>query len=194
MSEKCPENCPYLRKVGTPPNETCFCTSFNVPLDTVIWTLRCDACMDEGQSKNKKTSLVYYAKMFRRKLSSITDFSKIKITENASRREFSKILKDVRDTFPGLLEKETSTLLMNIFLALGSTERDQMISILQNNYVAESFIKKIISSPRSDNMLKDVRREMDDYTLMIRRRRRSLRRQPMFRSLIHKNTRGPRDL
>lgn len=176
MNEGCPENCPHLQKEG----DMYLCDLFGGALRIAgEKPLRCADCLNDVRRKDQtqKRGLFSHVQMFRRKLDFIKDFSKIKITEGKDRQRFSKVLKGVGETFPNLLDRQKSSLLMNVFLVLDNTEKDQMISILQNPRAAESFVKKITSMSRGDNFIKDVRREMDDYTAQIERQKQLQRQQ-----------------
>jgi len=181
MNERCPENCPFLRRQG----KVYLCDLFGGALKVVVGPLRCDDCLNDVRRKDQtqKRGLFSRVRMFRRKLDFIKDFSKIKITEGKDRQRFSKVLKGLKETFPNLLDKQKSSLLMNVFLVLDNTEKDQMISILQNQKAAESFVKKITSMSRGDNFIKDVRREMNDYSAQIERQK-ELQQQQVFSSIL----------
>ena len=175
MNERCPENCPYLQKKDTP----CFCNLFGETLKGDTEPIRCDDCQNDTRHKDfsKRRGLFSRVLMFRRKLNAIKDFTQIKISEGKERQRFSNVLKELKETFPGLLDRQKSTLLMNVFLVLDATEKDQMISILQNHRAAEAFVKKITAMSRGDNFIRDVRREMDDFTYRIERQKEQQRQQ-----------------
>ena len=188
MNERCPENCPFLRRQG----EVYLCDLFGGALKVVGGPLRCDDCLNDVRRKDqtRKRGLFSRVRMFRRKLDFIKDFSKIKITEGKDRQRFSKVLKTLGEGIPNLLDQQKSNLLMNVFLVLDSTEKEQMISILQNQKAAESFVKKITSMSRGDNFIKDVRREMDDYTAQIERQKQRQRQQILSPILTRRNERN----
>ena len=188
MNERCPENCPYLRKKDTP----CFCNLFGETLKGDDEPIRCDDCQNDTRRKDFSKRRGFFSRvlMFRRKLNAVKDFTQIKISEGKERQRFSSVLKELKETFPGLLDRQKSTLLMNVFLVLDATEKDQMISILQNHRAAEAFVKKITSMSRGDNFIKDVRREMDDFTYQIERQKAHQRQQILSPVLKRRNERN----
>ena len=61
-----------------------------------------------------------------------------------------------------LLDKKTSKLLLNLYLVLDNSEKQELKNIFSNSKTAEIFISKLMKMGRRDDLLKQVRREIDD--------------------------------
>ena len=85
--------------------------------------------------------------------------------ENAYHQEtnqFDMILSKLGDDFPSFLNSSDKQILSNLFLVLDVSEQDMLINILSNKESAESFLKTFDSMPKTENLVKDLRRHLDD--------------------------------
>ena len=85
--------------------------------------------------------------------------------ENAYHQEtnqFDMILSKLGDDFPSFLNSSDKQILSNLFLVLDVSEQDMLTNILSNKESAESFLKTFDSMPKTENLVKDLRRHLDD--------------------------------
>lgn len=77
-------------------------------------------------------------------------------------QEFNDLLTSKAEQFPNLLDKNTKTLLTNLFQVLDSSEKSILQSIVKQPARLKSFIKTFNSMPKKETLLKDLRRELEE--------------------------------
>ncbi len=162
--ERCPDYCPFLeKKIG-------HCHLFDVNLifeDFFVKHPECaNADMRKTQYKKKikrneerqflwKNALKGRSyKILQTMISRWSDFKE--------RKEFKEFLSGLAGDFPILSDKKLSKLLMNLYLTLDSSEKIQMKQLLSNPKTAKLFLDELKSMGRQPDLLKKVRKLMDD--------------------------------
>ena len=87
---------------------------------------------------------------------------KISFADWKERKEMKAFLTALAADFPILLDKKTSKLLLNLYLVLDSTEKQIFKDILNNPKSAEVFLSSIKQMGAKPDLLKQVRRKMDN--------------------------------
>ncbi len=77
-------------------------------------------------------------------------------------QEFKGILSAAAEGFP-FFEKQTQTLLMNLFQVLNNSEKEMLKSVLQNAHQIESFLKQFSKTPQDNDLLRNTRALLYDY-------------------------------
>jgi len=62
-----------------------------------------------------------------------------------------------------LMERQTQTLLMNLFMVLDVSEQEMLKNILSNPHLAETFLDGFTKQPQDHDLLKNVRALVYDY-------------------------------
>ena len=179
-TEPCPVNCPFL-KVYTlfEDAQMAHCTLFETPLILAGVPRRSPDCLNAGRRKAqyqaKKMTPAARLQFWKDKIAALKKKpEERKAEEDKDRREIKDILRDKMDQFPALLDGATSQLLVNLFLVMDSTEKSLMKDILNNPHKIEAFLKKIKTMGKNDNLLKNVRREMDEIAAEMLREQNQL--------------------
>ncbi len=169
--EPCSKTCPFL-KVYTlfEDAQMAHCSLFDTPLVLVGIPRRCSDCLNadrrKAQYQAKKMAPMDRLQFWKNKIASLKKSpQEVSVEENQDRKEIKDVLTEKLDQFPALLDKATCQLLINLYLVLDSTEKSLMKDILNNPNKIEIFLKKIKTMGKNDNLLKNVRREMDEIAL-----------------------------
>lgn len=168
QQELCPDYCPFLHK------QAIHCRLFNMPLmasPPLIY--KCRECMDADTRKStyKKKVKEYEKRVYmwdkaaKRKPFDLRAKIKVTLADWKDRKVFKDFLMALAGKLPILTDGKLSKLLLNLYLVLDSTEKQEMKDILSNPQTAEILIKKIHSVGRSPDLLKQVRKEMDNIIL-----------------------------
>jgi hypothetical protein len=88
--------------------------------------------------------------------------------EEGVRKKFAAFLEEKYGARPPL-EGNTylNNLLINIYMVLDATERSMMMTIL-NGRNGDELIKAVDSTPKDENLLRNIRREIDDQYMQSR--------------------------
>lgn len=79
-------------------------------------------------------------------------------------QDMEKLLKDKLAENPELTNTQMNKLLTNLFQVLDASEKNILKEILNNPNTIDAFLKKFKDMPKNENLLKDLRRELEDYT------------------------------
>lgn len=82
------------------------------------------------------------------------------IPHHLAKNRFNILLDKLSDNFPELLNSTNQQLLLNLFMVLDSSEQSMLESILSNPNSNKSFLKTFESMPKTENLLKDLRRQL----------------------------------
>jgi hypothetical protein len=77
--------------------------------------------------------------------------------------DIEKLLKNKMAENPELTNKQMNKLLTNLFKVLDTSEKNILQEILKNSNTADAFLKKFKEMPKNENLLKDLRRELEDF-------------------------------
>lgn len=163
--EVCPIYCPFLKK------EAHFCHLFDVPLianSPLIY--KCKQCQDSATRKTQyklrvkdfEKRQLLWDKALKKKPLNLWAKVKTSITDWKDRKEFKEFLSTLAGDIPMFLDKKTSKLLLNLYLVLDNSEKQELKNILSNGKTAEIFISKLMKMGKRADLLKQVRREIDD--------------------------------
>ena len=163
--EPCPSYCPFLQK------EAFYCRLFNTSLQTqppIIF--KCAQCLNsdtrkstyKAKIKDFEKRVYMWDKASKRKPLDLWGKIKVTLSDWKDRKSFKEFLMSLAGDLPILLDSKMSRLLLNLYLVLDSTEKQIMKDILVNPQTAEILIKKIKTVGKNPNLLKQVRKEMDD--------------------------------
>ncbi len=99
--------------------------------------------------------------------------------KTAETLKFESALNKLSDDMPRAISAETKQLLLNVFAVLDNSEKALMTSLISDSKKGPALVGNIARMPKSDNLLKDVRRMLADEWLKMeqeeeRRRRRVL--------------------
>lgn len=165
--ERCPDYCPFLKK------EAFYCRLFDKQLIFEDFIIKCEECMNADTRKSQYKKKVkdferrqlLWDKALKQKPNKI--WQQIKVTFNNWKllKGIKEFISEVAKEFPILLDKQTSKLLMKLFLSLDNSGREQMKALLTNPKTAEILIKFIQKTDVDKDILKKVSREMDRLTL-----------------------------
>lgn len=160
--KKCPEYCPFLKANNS------FCELFKRTLQTGVATLKCEEC------KNPEQRMATYSElgmsidsrvaMWQKAISKYNEIELgKKREEEAKRQEFATFLADKFGSRPPLDGNVyLNNLVINLYMVLDATERSMMKSVL-NGRGGEAFLKAIEKAPKNEELLRNVRYELDDY-------------------------------
>lgn len=190
--EVCPIYCPFLKK------EAHFCRLFDVPLlanSPLIY--KCKQCQDSATRKTQYKLRVkdfekrqyLWDKAIKRKPLDLWGKIKTSITDWKDRKEFKEFLSTLAGDIPMLLDKKTSKLLLNLYLVLDNSEKQELKNILSNSKSAEIFISKLMKMGRRDDLLKQVRREIDDLERQLDKEKETEEELLRRRFLLHSQNR-----
>ena len=76
---------------------------------------------------------------------------------------FQILLGSLAESFPALLNSTNQQLLSNLFVVLDATEQSMLETILNNKDSAKTFLKTFNDMPKTENLLKDLRRQVDVF-------------------------------
>jgi hypothetical protein len=158
--KKCPEYCPFLKANNT------YCELFKKSLQTKIFPLKCDECMNPEQRmasyKALGLSLDSRADMWQKAIGKYNEIElDRKREELAVRKKFSEFLADKYGQRPPLAGNAyLNNLVINLYMVLDATERQMMMSVL-NGKGGNEFILAIDRAPKDDSLLRNIRRELD---------------------------------
>ena len=85
-----------------------------------------------------------------------------KIVEG-EKTSFQILLSNIVDNAPELLNSTNQQLLSNLFVVLDATEQSMLETILNNKDSAKAFLKTFDTMPKTENLLKDLRRQVDSF-------------------------------
>lgn len=88
--------------------------------------------------------------------------NKIENIYHQETNQFDLLLEKLSDDFPTFLNSSDKQILSNLFLVLDASEQDALSNILSNKETAESFLKAFDAMPKTENLVKDLRRQLDD--------------------------------
>lgn len=186
--EVCPDYCPFLKK------EAFHCHLFNKPLVFDIFLLKCEECLNadmrKSQYKNKLKNFEkrqqIWDKAIKRKPNKLWQQMKISFADWKERKEMKAFLTALAADFPILLDKKTSKLLLNLYLVLDSTEKQIFKDILSNPKSAEVFLSSIKQMGAKPDLLKQVRRKMDN--ILFDKQKQEEQDEIRRRQLLNQNT------
>ena len=165
--ERCPDYCPFLKK------EAFYCQLFGKHLIFDEFIVKCEECMNADVRKSQYKKKVkdferrqkLWDKALKQRPSKIWQQIKVTFKNWKEMKGLKEFLSEIAKEFPILLDKKTSKLLMNLFLSLSNSEKEQMKALLVNPKTAEILIKFIQKTDVDKDILKKVRGEMDRITL-----------------------------
>lgn len=176
-NKKCPEYCPFLKANNT------FCALFGRSLRTSgDLGLRCEEC------KNPEQRLSSY------KALGLTEDNRIEMWQNAVvrhneielsrkraeegvRKKFMAMLEEKYGARPPLAGNEfLQNLVINLYMVLDNTERQIMQTILGSRN-GNSLLEAIERMPKDQDLLRNVRRELDEEFLAYQRQVQELQQQ-----------------
>ena len=116
----------------------------------------------------------------------LKDTAEEKKEQSADRQDIENLLKSKNEQFPGMLDKQTNQLIVNLYLVMDASEKSMLKSILNNPKSLDAFLEKLKRMPRNDSLLKNVRREMTElYDTQERERAQMLAEIAQQKSLSH---------
>lgn len=77
-------------------------------------------------------------------------------------KSFNYLLDSLADVAPDLLNEANKNLLKNLFMVMDGSEQSAVAEILSNPDKAENFLKSFDDLPKTENLLKDFRRLLDE--------------------------------
>ena len=110
----------------------------------------------------QKLSAPQLADLEKQVMSMLKDNPSPQWEQSADRKEINDLLDAKNEQFPGMLDKQTNQLIVNLYLVMDATEQSMLKSILNNPKSLDAFLEKLQRMPRNDSLLKNVRREMTD--------------------------------
>lgn len=161
--ERCPDYCPFLVK------KEFYCQLFDKQLIFSDFIIKCEECMNADVRKSQYKKKVkdferrqqMWDKALKRHPSKIWQQLKVRFSEWKERKEIKEFFMLIAKEFPILLDKKTTKLLMNLYLTLDGSERNQMKEILTNPKTAALLIKFVQNKEGQKDILKLVRQKMD---------------------------------
>ena len=189
--ERCPDYCPFLKK------EAFHCRLFDKPLIFDLFLLKCEECMNadvrKTQYKKKVKDFekrqIMWDRALKHQPNKLWQQMKISFADWKDRKEIKAFLTALIADFPILLDKKTNKLLLNLYLVLDSTEKGIMKEILSNSKTAEIFLNAVKQMGAHPDLLKHVRRQMDNIILKKQKELENeevLRRQRLLQNTLHR--------
>lgn len=167
-NKKCAEYCPFLKASNT------YCELFRKSLQaTMGMPLKCEQCLNPEQRmesyKSLGLTLEGRAEIWQK---AILKHNEIELgkkrEEEGVRKKFAAFLEEKYGARPPLEGNAyLNNLLVNLYMVLDATERSMMMSIL-NGRNGEELIKAIDRAPKDENLLRNVRREIDLEYMKLR--------------------------
>ena len=166
QQELCPAYCPFLKQ------EAFYCRLFDIQLmasPPLIY--KCFECMnsDTRKSAYKKKVKEFEERVYmwdkalkRTHKFDLKETIRTTLRDWKERKVFKEFLMAMAGSLPIMVDAKLRKLLLNLYLVLDSSEKMMMKSILSNPKAAEILIAKIKSVGKSPDLLKIVRKEMDD--------------------------------
>ena len=164
--ERCPDYCPFLAK------EDFYCQLFDKKLFYENFIIKCEECMNADVRKSQYKKKVkdferrqmLWDKAVKRQPNKMWQKIKVTFNEWKIRNEIKDFFILVAKEFSIFLDKKTTKLLINLFMTLDSSEKNQMKELLTNQKTAEILIKFIQKMGPEKDILKLVRKKMDQMT------------------------------
>lgn len=167
-NKKCAEYCPFLKASNT------YCELFRQSLQTTMGLpLKCEQCTNPQQRmesyKSLGLTLEGRAEIWQK---AILKHNEIELgkkrEEEGVRKKFATFLEEKYGARPPLEGNAyLNNLLINLYMVLDATERSMMMSVL-NGRNGDELIKAIDRAPKDENLLRNVRREIDLEYMKIR--------------------------
>ena len=167
-NKKCPEYCPFLKASNT------YCELFRKSLQSSMGLpLKCEQCTNPQQRMETYQSLgLTLDNRINMWQKAILKHNEIELgkkrEEEGVRKKFAAFLEEKYGARPPL-EGNTylNNLLINIYMVLDATERSMMMTIL-NGRNGDELIKAVDRTPKDENLLRNIRREIDDQYMQSR--------------------------
>lgn len=184
--EKCPDYCPFLKK------EAFHCYLFDKPLIFDIFLLKCEECKNADVRKTKYKAKVkdfehrqrMWDKAVKRKPNKVWEQIKISFADWKERKEMKAFLTALAADFPVLLDKKTSKLLLNLYLVLDASEKSIFKELLSNSKTADMLISSIKGMGPRPDLLKQVRKKMDEMVYAEKKEKEMLMAQKLARQAL----------
>lgn len=167
-NKKCAEYCPFLKASNT------YCELFRKSLQTTMgMPLKCEQCTNPEQRmesyKSLGLTLEGRAEIWQK---AILKHNEIELgkkrEEEGVRKKFAAFLEEKYGARPPLEGNAyLNNLLVNLYMVLDATERSMMMSVL-NGRNGDELIKAIDRAPKDENLLRNVRREIDLEYMKLR--------------------------
>ena len=167
-NKKCAEYCPFLKASNT------YCELFRKSLQaTMGMPLKCEQCLNPEQRmesyKSLDLTLEGRAEIWQKASLKHNEIELGKKREEEGvRKKFAAFLEEKYGARPPLEGNAyLNNLLVNLYMVLDATERSMMMSIL-NGRNGEELIKAVDRAPKDENLLRNVRREIDLEYMKLR--------------------------
>lgn len=160
--KKCPQYCPFLMANGT------FCELFKCTLQATHGAaIKCEECKNPVQRMSSYKSLNLSsdsrAEMWHK---AVLKYNEIELghkrQEEGRRQKFAAFLEEKFGNRPPL-EGNTylKNLIINLYMVMDMTERSMMMTVLSGRG-GDALLQSINRAPKDENLLRNVRRELDD--------------------------------
>ena len=167
-NKKCPEYCPFLKASNT------YCELFRRSLQSSVgMPLKCEQCTNPQQRKETYQSLgLSLDNRINMWQKAILKHNEIELgkkrEEEAVRKKFASFLEEKYGMRPPLQgNMYLNNLIINLYMVLDATERSMMQSLL-NGKQGDALIQAIDRAPKDENLLRNVRREIDAQYIQSR--------------------------
>ncbi len=175
--ERCPDYCPFLEK------DAVHCHLFDVHLVIQEFILKCPDCMNadvrktqyQKKIKDFNTQQYLWDKALKRQPSKILQQVKTNWQEFKDNKEMREFFSALSGDIPIMLDKQTSKLLLALYMTLGDSEKMQMKEILNNPTMAELLLTSLKHIKSGDDLIKKVRGQIREIQTEHKKQNKMLR-------------------
>lgn len=187
QKELCPPYCPFLQE------QAFFCRLFNTQLmASPPYVFKCWDCMNSDTRKSTYKAKVkdlekrvqMWDKAVKRKPFDLKGKVKTTLANWKDRKIFKEFLMVLAGKLPIFSDAKTCKLLLNLYLVLDGSEKQQLMDLLSNSRTAEILLNKIKTIGKSPDVLKAVRKEMDDIIFQQQKEEEEMLRQQAQQMLM----------